>query len=163
MGWRVPELLEQVRDSGDLYFDSVSRVRLDTWSHGRIVLVSDAADCISLLGEGSSMAITGAATLAQALVTEPADPRTALGRYEHSHRKRLLRHQRGVAITSHLLVPATRPGTGHVAAQVGDLHRALVGTEQSPLDQRGDPVHRGQQLAWVRLVRSDEYPRADLC
>jgi hypothetical protein len=40
----------------------------------------------------------------------------------------------------------------------GDLHRALVGTEQSPLDQRGDPVHRGQQLAGVRLVRSDEYP-----
>jgi 2-polyprenyl-6-methoxyphenol hydroxylase-like FAD-dependent oxidoreductase len=111
MGWRVPELLEQVRNSNDLYFDSVSRIRLDTWSHGRIVLVGDAASCVSLLGEGSSMAITGAATLAQALVTEPADPRTALGRYEHTHRKRLLRHQRGVAITAHLLVPATRPGT----------------------------------------------------
>jgi 2-polyprenyl-6-methoxyphenol hydroxylase-like FAD-dependent oxidoreductase len=110
MGWRVPELLEQVRNSNDLYFDSVSRVRLDTWSHGRIVLVGDAADCISLFGEGSSMAITGAATLAQALVSEPADPLTALGRYEHSHRKRLLRRQWGVAITSHLLVPATRPG-----------------------------------------------------
>jgi 2-polyprenyl-6-methoxyphenol hydroxylase-like FAD-dependent oxidoreductase len=111
MGWRVPELLEQVRNSNDLYFDSVSRVRLDTWSRGRIVLVGDAASCVSLLGEGSSMAITGAATLAQALVSEPADPVTALGRYEHTHRKRLLRRQRGVAITSHLLVPATRPGT----------------------------------------------------
>jgi 2-polyprenyl-6-methoxyphenol hydroxylase-like FAD-dependent oxidoreductase len=111
MGWRVPELLEQIRNSNDLYFDSVSRIRLDTWSHGRIVLVGDAASCVSLLGEGSSMAITGAATLAHALVTEPTDPRTALGRYEHTHRKRLLRHQRGVAITAHLLVPATRPGT----------------------------------------------------
>jgi 2-polyprenyl-6-methoxyphenol hydroxylase-like FAD-dependent oxidoreductase len=56
------------------YFDSVSRIRLDTWSHGRIVLVGDAASCVSLLGEGSSMAITAAATLAQALVTEPTDP-----------------------------------------------------------------------------------------
>jgi 2-polyprenyl-6-methoxyphenol hydroxylase-like FAD-dependent oxidoreductase len=111
MGWRMPELLEQVRDSGDLYFDSVSRVRLDTWSRGRIVLVGDAAGCVSLLGECSSMAITGAATLAQALVSEPADPLTALGRYAHTHRKRLLRRQWGVAITSHLLVPATRPGT----------------------------------------------------
>jgi 2-polyprenyl-6-methoxyphenol hydroxylase-like FAD-dependent oxidoreductase len=111
MGWRVPELLEQVRDSGDFYFDSVSRVRLDTWSRGRIVLVGDAASCVSLFGEGSSMAITGAATLAQALVSEPADPVTALGRYEHTHRKRLLRRQRGVAITSHVLVPATRAGT----------------------------------------------------
>jgi hypothetical protein len=35
MGWRVPELLERVRATDDLYFDSVSRVRLDTWSQDR--------------------------------------------------------------------------------------------------------------------------------
>jgi len=110
MCWRVPELLERARDSDDLYFDSVSRVRLDTWSRDRTVLVGDAASCTSLLGEGSSMAIAGAA-LAQALAVHPADPATALRRYERIHRKRLARRQRGVAITSHLLVPATRSGT----------------------------------------------------
>ncbi len=111
MGWRVPELLERVRATDDLYFDSVSRVRLDTWSQGRTVLVGDAASCTSLFGEGSSMAIAGAATLAEALAAEPSDPTTALRRYEHSHRRQLGRRQRGVALASHLLVPATRSGT----------------------------------------------------
>lgn len=111
MGWRVPELLERVRDSEDLYFDAVSRVRLDAWSRGRTTVVGDAASCVSLLGEGSSMAIAGALTLVQALVAQPHDPAEALRRYEHAHRKLLVRPQRGVAVTSHLLVPATRPGT----------------------------------------------------
>jgi 2-polyprenyl-6-methoxyphenol hydroxylase-like FAD-dependent oxidoreductase len=56
------------------------------------------------------MAIAGADTLAHALVAHPNDPATALASYERIHRKRLLRRQRGIAITSHLLVPATRTG-----------------------------------------------------
>ena len=35
-GWRVPELLDRVRAADDLYFDSVSRVRVPTWSNGRV-------------------------------------------------------------------------------------------------------------------------------
>lgn len=111
MGWRVPELLDRVRDSADLYFDSVSRVRVDSWSRGRVVLVGDAASCVSLLGEGSSTAIAGAATLAHELGARPDDPATALRRYEHTHRKRVVRRQRGVGLASHMLVPATRAGT----------------------------------------------------
>lgn len=80
MGWRVPELLDRVSDSEDLYFDSVSQIRLDSWARGRTVLVGDAANCISLLGEGSSMAITGAATLARELGAQPDEPATALHR-----------------------------------------------------------------------------------
>ena len=110
MGWRVPELLAGVWGSDDLYFDSVSRIRLDSWSHGRTVLVGDAADCISLLGEGSSMAITGAAALARNLAAQPTDTSAALRHYEQIHRRRLLPHQRGASIAGHLLVPATRAG-----------------------------------------------------
>jgi 2-polyprenyl-6-methoxyphenol hydroxylase-like FAD-dependent oxidoreductase len=57
------------------------------------------------------MAIVGAATLAQALTSHPDDLGTALRRYEQVHRRRLRRRHRGVAITSHLLVPATALGT----------------------------------------------------
>jgi 2-polyprenyl-6-methoxyphenol hydroxylase-like FAD-dependent oxidoreductase len=111
LGWRVPELLERFRTSNDVYFDAVSRVRLDAWSRGRRILVGDAASCVSLLGEGSSMAIIGAATLAQSLTSHPNDLDTAFRRYEQIHRPRLRRRHRGVAITSHLLVPASRLGT----------------------------------------------------
>jgi|tagenome__1003787_1003787.scaffolds.fasta_scaffold20981178_2 hypothetical protein len=81
MGWRVPELRERFRTSNDVYFDAVSRVRLDTWSRGRTVLIGDAASCVSLLGEGSSKAIIGAATLAQALTAHPDDPAAAFRRF----------------------------------------------------------------------------------
>lgn len=119
MGWRVPDLLERVHACDDLYFDSVSRVRLDAWSRGRTVLVGDAASCVSLFGEGSSMAIAGAVTLVQALVAQPGAPDEALARYERVHRKRATRRQRGVAPTSHLLVPATRTGLAVRNAVIG--------------------------------------------
>lgn len=110
MEWRVPELLDRVANSEDFYFDSVSRVRLDSWTRGRTVLVGDATTCVSLLGEGSSMAIAGAANLAHELGNQPREPATALNRYEHNHRKRLAKGQHGLAIASRLLVPATRAG-----------------------------------------------------
>lgn len=110
MGWRTPELLDRVRDADDLYFDAVSRVRLDTWSRNRIMVVGDAAGCVSLFGEGSSMAIVGAATLAQALAKSPGDPGGALRCYEDVHRHRSASYQRGATTTSHLLVPVTRVG-----------------------------------------------------
>lgn len=109
LGWRVPELLERVRNCDDLYFDAVSRVRLASWSRGRAVLVGDAANCVSLLGEGSSMAIAGAATLARNLAVAP-DTGTALRQYEQAHRRRLLPHHLGASAAGHLLVPATSAG-----------------------------------------------------
>lgn len=111
MGWRVPQLLEHARRDEQLWFDTVSRVQVPHWSHGPIVLVGDAAGAISLFGEGSSMAIVGAATLAQALTDHPADLPTALERYEHAHRARLRHHHRGATLAAGLLVPATQVGT----------------------------------------------------
>jgi 2-polyprenyl-6-methoxyphenol hydroxylase-like FAD-dependent oxidoreductase len=109
MGWRVHELLDRMQASRDVYFDSVSRVRLDTWSRGRVVLVGDAANSVSLFGEGSSMAICGAATLAEAIAADSSDLAATLRRYEHIHRRRIAPHHRGVSVAAHLLVPATQP------------------------------------------------------
>lgn len=73
MGWIVPELVERLRNSQEMYFDAVSRVRMDRWSRGRTVLVGDAASCVSLFGEGSSMAVAGAAALADSLRSGAGD------------------------------------------------------------------------------------------
>lgn len=109
-GWRVPELLDRVRAAGDLYFDSVSQVRLSRWSNGRVTLLGDAASCVSLFGEGSSLAIAGAATLAGALAESPGDHLAAFRRYEAEHRRLVDPKQRNVSTASRLLIPATRPG-----------------------------------------------------
>ena len=108
-GWRVPELLERVRAAGDLYFDGVCQVRLPRWSSGRVVLVGDAASCVSLFGEGSSLAMVGARTLARAL-GETSDHALAFRRYEATHRAAARPKQRSAPIAARILVPATRPG-----------------------------------------------------
>ena len=53
----MPQLLDQLRKTDDLYFDSVSQVRLPAWARGRIALLGDAASCVSLFGDGSSLAV----------------------------------------------------------------------------------------------------------
>lgn len=110
MQWRVPEFLDRFRTADDIYFDGVSRIRVDRWSRGRTVLVGDAAGCVSLLGEGSSMAVVGAATLAAHLRQQPHDVAGALRGYERMHRRRLRPHHAGAALAGRLLVPATRAG-----------------------------------------------------
>ncbi|WP_326568771.1 FAD-dependent monooxygenase [Amycolatopsis rhabdoformis] len=109
-GWRVPELLEQVRTADDLYLDSVSRVRLPSWASGRVVLAGDAASCVSLFGDGSTLAIAGAHTLATELAATPEDPASAFRRYEATHRKLVNPRQRNVPMAAAMLIPATRAG-----------------------------------------------------
>ncbi|BBX24061.1 oxidoreductase [Mycolicibacter terrae] len=82
-GWECPQLLAAVAGVEDLYFDVVSQVRMDSWSRGRVLLLGDAAGCISLLGgEGTGLAITEAYVLAGELQRTAGDHRRAFGAYE---------------------------------------------------------------------------------
>ncbi|GIJ44296.1 oxidoreductase [Virgisporangium aliadipatigenens] len=110
LGWRVPELLDAVRAADDLYFDVVSEVHLDSWARGRVALLGDAASCVSLFGEGSSLAMAGAHTLAAALAVHPDEPAEAFGRYEAAHRKLVGPRQRRIGLIGGLLVPGTGAG-----------------------------------------------------
>lgn len=118
-GWRTPELLDQVRIADDLYFDAVSAVRLPGWSRGRVTLVGDAASCVSLLGDGSSLALAGAHTLGEALAAH-RDPSDAFRDYEARHRTRVASKQRNIGRAAAVLVPRTRLGIAvrNLAARV---------------------------------------------
>jgi 2-polyprenyl-6-methoxyphenol hydroxylase-like FAD-dependent oxidoreductase len=107
-GWRVPELLTRALRVDDLYFDAVSRVALPTWSTGRVVLLGDAAASVSLFGDGSSLAIAGARTLAAALAE--GDHVTAFRRYEAEHRRRTDAWGRGAGLVAAMLIPKSRAG-----------------------------------------------------
>jgi 2-polyprenyl-6-methoxyphenol hydroxylase-like FAD-dependent oxidoreductase len=106
-GWRVPELLDRVRAADDLYFDSVGRIQVPTWSRGRIGLVGDAASGVSLFGDGSSLAMTGAFTLADSL---NCDIPAGLHTYEVRHRPQRAAKENSVAYATRLLIPATSAG-----------------------------------------------------
>ena len=108
-GWEVPRLLDALREADEFYFDAVCAVRLDSWTRGRIGLVGDAASCVSLLGDGSSLAIAGAHTLAEAL-SGHRDVAAALRVYEQRHRRLVAPKQRNAGIAAAWLVPKTRQG-----------------------------------------------------
>jgi 2-polyprenyl-6-methoxyphenol hydroxylase-like FAD-dependent oxidoreductase len=82
-GWQVPGLLAAMPEAPDFYLDSVSQVRMDNWSAGRVTLAGDAGYCPSpLSGQGSSLALVGAYVLASELSAADGDHRDAFGRYQ---------------------------------------------------------------------------------
>jgi 2-polyprenyl-6-methoxyphenol hydroxylase-like FAD-dependent oxidoreductase len=85
-GWRIPELLDRLPAAESVYVDSISRVSIDRWSTGRIVLVGDAAYGSTLAGFGSGLAVVGAYVLAGELLAAGGDHRTAFRRYEEEFR-----------------------------------------------------------------------------
>ncbi|MFJ1768465.1 FAD-dependent monooxygenase [Amycolatopsis sp. NPDC088138] len=107
--WKIPELLDAVRDDPELYFDSASQIHLPTWHTGRIVLVGDAAHAASgLSGRGTSLALTGAWFLAEELDRANGDHTVAFERYEARQRPYVHTGQASVGAGADLVVPATR-------------------------------------------------------
>ncbi|MFJ2033286.1 FAD-dependent monooxygenase [Streptosporangium sp. NPDC087985] len=86
-GWEVPRLLQDVSDSPDFLFDSLSQVHMDRWSTGRVALIGDAAHCASpASGQGTSLALVGAYVLAAELAAAGGDHVAAFNAYERRMR-----------------------------------------------------------------------------
>lgn len=68
-GWRSEELLNEIDNADNFYFDKFCQIKMPSWTKGRVALVGDAAYCASpAAGMGASLSIAGAAALADALV-----------------------------------------------------------------------------------------------
>jgi 2-polyprenyl-6-methoxyphenol hydroxylase-like FAD-dependent oxidoreductase len=70
LGWVVPRALERCPTSSELYYDQVAQIEIPQWSRGRVTLVGDACQAVSLLaGQGASLAIAGAYVLGDQLAS----------------------------------------------------------------------------------------------
>ncbi|HEY1892359.1 MAG TPA: FAD-dependent monooxygenase [Steroidobacteraceae bacterium] len=88
VGWKTPQILQMLDAAPDFYFDSLSQVKMDRWSSGRVVLLGDSASCPSpMAGMGTSIAIIGAYVLAGELKLTPDDHSAAFARYEATMRE----------------------------------------------------------------------------
>jgi deazaflavin-dependent oxidoreductase (nitroreductase family) len=77
-----------------LYYDQVAQVEVPEWSRGRVTLVGDACQAVSLLaGQGASLAVAGAYVLGEQL-TSADSIEAALAQYERSWRPVVLEKQR---------------------------------------------------------------------
>jgi 2-polyprenyl-6-methoxyphenol hydroxylase-like FAD-dependent oxidoreductase len=107
-GWELPRILAALDTCNDLYFDRVSQIRMDAWSHGRVALVGDAGFCVSLLaGQGSALAMTAAYVLAGELATSQGRPLEAFRRYEELLRPFIRAKQRAAERFAAAFVPRT--------------------------------------------------------
>jgi 2-polyprenyl-6-methoxyphenol hydroxylase-like FAD-dependent oxidoreductase len=81
--WELPRLLSELEHADDFYFDSISQIRMDRWSAGRVTLVGDAGYSPGpAVGGGTALAVVGAYVLAGELRAAGGDPATAFRRYE---------------------------------------------------------------------------------
>ncbi|GAA3622776.1 FAD-dependent monooxygenase [Nonomuraea rosea] len=83
LGWVIPEVLASMARTDSVYFDTISQVVAPTWSRGRVVLLGDAAWCVTLFaGYGSALAVGGADRLGTELERHPGDLDAALTAWE---------------------------------------------------------------------------------
>ncbi len=107
MGDLVDLALRHCPSGRDLYYDQVAQIELDGWARGRVALVGDACQAVSLLaGQGASMAMGGAYVLAEQLRLDA--PERAVARYEERVRPSVRVKQRAGRQTAQWLVPSSR-------------------------------------------------------
>lgn len=108
-GWRTAELLAEVQGSKSFYFDKLCQVRMPSWTRGRVALVGDAGYCASpAAGMGGSLAIHGAAALADAMRENEGDIERAFRDYDERFRPFIDQVQaEAVRVGLEVLVPRT--------------------------------------------------------
>jgi 2-polyprenyl-6-methoxyphenol hydroxylase-like FAD-dependent oxidoreductase len=108
VGWRVPDLLARMHTAEDFYFDTVSQIRMPSWTRGRVGLVGDAAYAPSFRsGQGTSIATVGAYVLAAEIAARPEDPAAALPAYEARMRAFATQNQDLATSGARIVSPAT--------------------------------------------------------
>lgn len=79
--WKIPEILDAMLQSDNLYLDEVCQIHMPSWSHERVALVGDAAYAASFpTGMGTSLAMQGATLLAKSIKSSD-DYKTAFTEY----------------------------------------------------------------------------------
>lgn len=102
----ISEALGDLEQSKDYLFDSVHTVKMKKWSKGRVVLVGDAAWCLTLYsGMGATAGIKGGYELACALEKND-DIEAALSEWEKGMRPFTRKYQITVPLKSQVFVPS---------------------------------------------------------
>lgn len=107
-GGLIEAAIEELEQAPQALFDSVHQVRMPKWRRGRVVLVGDAAWCLTLYsGMGATAGMLGGATLGDKLAEHPDDIARALDEYEDELRPFVTKHQRLAYLNSQLFVPSS--------------------------------------------------------
>ena len=111
IGWESAAILSAVAQVDDIYFDSISQIRMDAWAKGKVALIGDAAACPSLIaGEGAGFALAQAYVLAGELHRHGSDTAAAIARYQTRLQAIVARKQKHAESLAASFVPRTALG-----------------------------------------------------
>jgi 2-polyprenyl-6-methoxyphenol hydroxylase-like FAD-dependent oxidoreductase len=109
--WRIPEILDAMLHSDNLYFDEVCQIKMPSWTKGRVALVGDAAHTTSFpTGMGTSLAIQGATILVKELLASNDDYNAAFAKYNETYRPYVESIQARIVLELKFLLPETEEG-----------------------------------------------------
>jgi len=111
IGWESGAIVSAIAQTDDIYFDSISQIRMDRWVQGNVALIGDAAACPSLIaGEGAGFALAEAYVLAGELHRHGNDTAAALTRYQSRLHAVIARKQKHAESLAASFVPRTALG-----------------------------------------------------
>ena len=143
-GW-----LAELDDTPNFYFDSITQLRMDTWSRGRVTLVGDAGYCPGpAVGGSTSLAILGAYVLAGELAAAGGDYERAFAACEREMAE-LVQSSRAFAVgVAKTLIPSSRTGVWALArgGQLISSLPASVLRMLAKLNTKGVRMHDSMQV-----------------
>jgi 2-polyprenyl-6-methoxyphenol hydroxylase-like FAD-dependent oxidoreductase len=101
------KVLENYPNTSPIYMDPLVQIEMEKWSKGRVVLLGDAAHCMTLLsGQGASSAFADASYLCKALIE--GEPEHAFNHYEQQMRPDISAMQPTTRKGARWYIPETR-------------------------------------------------------
>jgi 2-polyprenyl-6-methoxyphenol hydroxylase-like FAD-dependent oxidoreductase len=142
IGWESTAIVSALEQVDDIYFDSISQIRMDAWTRGRVALTGDAAACPSLIaGEGAGFALAQAYVLAGEIHRHRSDTEAALMQYQARMKPVVARKQEQAKSLVASFVPRTATGV-----RIRDLATLLMRLPVFPRILMGRYFHDDMSL-----------------
>ncbi|ONI71083.1 FAD-dependent oxidoreductase [Actinosynnema sp. ALI-1.44] len=107
----VNRLLDHAETAPAFYFDSITQLRLESWSRGRVTLVGDAGYCPGpAIGGSTSLTVLGAYVLAGELTAAGDDHERGFAAYEREMIGFVRRSREFALMAARNLIPHTKLG-----------------------------------------------------
>ncbi|MBN6057695.1 FAD-dependent monooxygenase [Nonomuraea sp. RK-328] len=146
----LDRLLTAFEQAPDFLFDSVNQVRMPSWHRGRVVLVGDAAWCVTLYaGMGASSGIAGGELLGTMLQRHPGDLPAALRAWEARMRPFIQTEQDTALIMRRIFTPRDRKEQILRAAMLRLMRAPLVGRAMGKIMNGADMENKQFDVAAV--------------
>ncbi|MEV4019479.1 FAD-dependent monooxygenase [Nonomuraea angiospora] len=146
----LEKLFTAFEQAPEFLFDSVNQVKMPRWHHGRVVLVGDAAWCVTLYaGMGASSGIAGGELLGTMLQRHPGDLPGALRAWEARMRPFIQTEQDSALIMRRIFTPHDRKEQVMRGAMLRLMRMPVIGPAMGKIMNGADMKNKTFDVAAV--------------